>query len=594
MRRCVLLFFVLGFDFLTLKAQPVITLEPTSQTIASGGTLTLSVTASGQAPVYQWLKDDGLIRNATNSVYTITNAGAAHSGVYRAWVTNVGGMVLSLPARITVDNTSLLGWGNNEGGQLGNGTFSNSSVPIRITTNVTTVSGGDKHSLFVRADGTLWAAGLNTYGQLGVGSTFSTNSPVLVATNVTCAAAGLYHSLYVSASGTLASMGGNGFGQLGNGSNADSSLPVVVASNVVAASAGQNHSLFIKTDGRLWAFGANYFGQLGDGTLNNTNRPMLVASNVISAAAGYGHSLFVKSDKSLWAMGYNQFGQLGNGTLASTNRPIMVATNVASVASGYGHSLYITQDGVLWAMGDNLNGQLGTGNLVQTNPVPSIVASNVVAVAGANSHTLFVKQDGSLWTMGNNSYGQLGNGTNVNSAVPIMLPATLTAGCLYQGPLTLYSMISGHIYSNATVFLSGLHQVYSGNPINVNATTIPSGLATSLTYNGLASAPTNPGSYTVIGKINDPNYYGSVTNTLLIGVPPQNFSAILTNNNQSLTVTLTGTPNYPYFLQKATNLSPPVFWESVLTNNADENGNWLWTMTNLINLPQSFFRSGAF
>ena len=37
------------------------------------------------------------------------------------------------------------------------------------------------------------------------------------------------------------------------------------------------------------------------------------------------------------------------------------------------------------------------------------------------------------------------------------------------------------------------------------------------TYNGSATAPTNAGSYTVIGTINDANYQGSATNTLVIG-----------------------------------------------------------------------------
>jgi MBG domain len=37
-----------------------------------------------------------------------------------------------------------------------------------------------------------------------------------------------------------------------------------------------------------------------------------------------------------------------------------------------------------------------------------------------------------------------------------------------------------------------------------------------LTYDGSLSAPTNVGSYTVIGTVNDANYVGSATNTLVI------------------------------------------------------------------------------
>ena len=41
-------------------------------------------------------------------------------------------------------------------------------------------------------------------------------------------------------------------------------------------------------------------------------------------------------------------------------------------------------------------------------------------------------------------------------------------------------------------------------------------MTVNLTYNGSANAPTNAGSYTVIGTINDANYQGSATNTLVI------------------------------------------------------------------------------
>jgi hypothetical protein len=48
--------------------------------------------------------------------------------------------------------------------------------------------------------------------------------------------------------------------------------------------------------------------------------------------------------------------------------------------------------------------------------------------------------------------------------------------------------------------------------------------------------------------------------------------------------------NYPYILQSATNLTPPVNWQPVLTNPADGNGNWQFTDTNL-NGSQKFYRA---
>jgi hypothetical protein len=209
--------------------------------------------------------------------------------------------------------------------------------------------------------------GRNCYGQLGDGTLNSANLPEVVAGNVVAAAAGSAFSMYLTADGRLWAMGRNSDGQLGDGMPNDTNLPVMVASNVVAVAAGGNHSLYVTADGNLWAMGRNTDGQLGDGTLNNTNLPVMVTNNVVAAAAGDSHSLYVTADGNLWAMGRNSFGQLGNGTLNSASLPVMVATNVAAAAAGAYHSQFITADGRPWAMGGNTDGQLGDGPLNSTN-----------------------------------------------------------------------------------------------------------------------------------------------------------------------------------------------------------------------------------
>ena len=87
------------------------------------------------------------------------------------------------------------------------------------------------------------------------------------------------------------------------------------------------------------------------------------------------------------------------------------------------------------------------------------------------------------------------------------------------------------------------------------------------------------------------NYYGSVTSltaALYVFLPPQGLNAQnLTNGVQ---LQFTGTPYYYYYLQSATNLSPPVSWQTIVTNLADGNGNWQFTDTN-VNGGQKFYRS---
>jgi len=74
--------------------------------------------------------------------------------------------------------------------------------------------------------------------------------------------------------------------------------------------------------------------------------------------------------------------------------------------------------------------------------------------------------------------------------------------------------------ATATVTLGSLTATYDGTPKSATATTNPTGLTVSFTYNGSATAPTNAGSYTVVGTVVDGNYQGSATGTLGITARP--------------------------------------------------------------------------
>ena len=196
--------------------------------------------------------------------------------------------------------------------------------------------------------------------------------------------------------------------------------------------------------------------------------------------------------------------------------------------------------------------------------------------------------------MGDNNYGQLGNGTNNNVCpTPINLPQ-LSVANIFTADMASHSLAIGIIKASAIVTLGNLNQLYTGSAISATASTTPPGLTVNLTYNGSPNAPTNAGNYTVIGTISDPNYYGSATNTLIVGLPPQSLAASTANtNSQQLSLQLTGTPSYPYILQMATNLTPPIVWQCVCTNCADTNGNCSFIVTNLSGIPAGFFRAVA-
>src|SRR5262249_18103846 len=79
-------------------------------------------------------------------------------------------------------NGTLLGWGCNVEGELGDGTTTQRNAPLPVSglTLTLTMAGGFYHSLAVRHDGAVWAWGSNSNGQLGDGSTADNRTPVLI------------------------------------------------------------------------------------------------------------------------------------------------------------------------------------------------------------------------------------------------------------------------------------------------------------------------------------------------------------------------------------------------------------------------------
>ena len=86
----------------TVNALPVITKQPTNQTINEGGNINLAVTATG-ATGYQWKKDGSDIPSATNATYSKSGALPADAGSYTCVVTGAGGSVTSSPATVIVN-----------------------------------------------------------------------------------------------------------------------------------------------------------------------------------------------------------------------------------------------------------------------------------------------------------------------------------------------------------------------------------------------------------------------------------------------------------------------------------------------------------
>ena len=235
---------------------------------------------------------------------------------------------------------SLLAWGDNQFGQLGNDTTIGSDTPVKVQlpagTRVISMRAGCGHTLALTSTGHVLAWGYNGDGELGDGTTTSTGTPVKVklppGTTVTAVRAGCFHSLALTTTGHVLAWGFSGQGELGNGSTLSSLIPVRVklprGTKVRAISAGSGHSLATTATGRLYAWGANSGGQLGDGTTINRDTPVKVklpkGTVVTLTAAGEGQSLARTSTGKVLAWGDNTDGALGNGSTTSSLTAVRV------------------------------------------------------------------------------------------------------------------------------------------------------------------------------------------------------------------------------------------------------------------------------
>src|SRR2546422_521257 len=136
------------------------------------------------------------------------------------------------------------------------------------------IAEGNTHSLAICSNGTVKAWGSNFDGELGNGTNTDSNIPVQVnnLTTVIAVTGGGYHSLALKSDGTVWACGRNYDGELGNGNYNNSNVPVQVSilSGVIALTSGGGwfHSLALKNDSTVWAWGKNDYGQLGNGNTN--------------------------------------------------------------------------------------------------------------------------------------------------------------------------------------------------------------------------------------------------------------------------------------------------------------------------------------
>src|SRR5437879_3445421 len=123
------------------------------------------------------------LTGATSSAFNISTGATVAPVRVRAGGFHTCGVTLSGAADC---------WGNNPYGQLGNGTTTNSDVPVAVSGGLAfaAVSAGNTHTCGVTPSGAAYCWGDNLYGELGNGATTTSDVPVAVSGGLTFAAVG--------------------------------------------------------------------------------------------------------------------------------------------------------------------------------------------------------------------------------------------------------------------------------------------------------------------------------------------------------------------------------------------------------------------
>jgi alpha-tubulin suppressor-like RCC1 family protein len=322
-----------------------------------------------------------------------------------------GKTILSIAA--STNNTCALAsdhevycWGQNNNGQLGNNTTTQSLVPVAVSTS-----------------GVL--SGKTVLALSGSGDTF-------------CA---------IASDNNAYCWGWGYYGQLGNNATSDSSVPVAVSTSGVLSgktikyiSASEDHVCAIASDNNAYCWGDDNEGALGNNSSTSSSVPVAVnTSGVLSGktltaiSSGWDHTCAIASDSNAYCWGYNEGGQLGNNTTTQSLVPVAVSTSgvlsgktILSLATGVDDTCAIASNNLAYCWGDNADGNLGNNSTTNALVPVAVYTSGVLSGLTINAistswNTCVIASDGNSYCWGYNSFGQLGNnisGVNVNQ-VPV-------------------------------------------------------------------------------------------------------------------------------------------------------------------------------
>lgn len=322
-------------------------------------------------------------------------------------------------------------------------TFTPQSPAITTTarTKFTDVSAGDNHSLAIDSTGQVWAWGGNDYCQLGTGTNTASTNPIKTFTGITAkkVAAGPSISFVIDTAGNLWSVGTNIYGQAGVNSPAPlictptKVMSGTVFTQVVASAAPINSGApatvwAVTSTGQAYGWGRSAGttagAALGDGNTVFTRAPTPIFPGVTvrSISAGYNTAAAIDTAGNLYSWGYGGTSALGTGSTTSALLPVQLGrgTTWKSVSAGFDHMCAIDTYSWMWCWGTNDTGQVGdAGTTLKPVPVRVAGSTRFQSVSAGYKATIAIDTTGQAWAWGSGAGGALGLGDTANRLSPV-------------------------------------------------------------------------------------------------------------------------------------------------------------------------------
>ena len=418
----------------TITVAPVISSLPVATYVA-----TLPVTATGAT-------------NSPQSLVVIVHV-----------TTNWNAIATGLNHTCAIDgNSDLYCWGDNSFGQLGInfGPFSGGeSNPLKVTgggTKWKSVYAAGNHTCAIDIQNVLWCWGQNDKGEVGNGSFANVSAPYApqysdLATNTTAVALGTDFTCAVEGPNkAINCWGNNDHFQVDYSSTLTFNTPFPVSDAPTTfdqLQAGAAHVCGINTASvTMYCWGADSLGQLGDSTLVSA-RPLYLATAVPLSSGGYvaavssggNHTCVIGFNQIPWCWGADRFGQVGNGitpdsallpTIART-APSGFFNGVTVLSTGPTHSCVVlgASAGQTLCWGSNQHGELGLGffspDTVWAAQTAAGGSTGFTTISAGGNFTCGIGNDDLAYCWGDAALGKLGNaagasGPSVNTRTPIL------------------------------------------------------------------------------------------------------------------------------------------------------------------------------